>query len=52
MGKLVVDAIGARDYPTVQAFVVWMSLIFVVINILTDISYLLLDPRIRMDGDN
>lgn len=52
MGKLVIDAIGSRDYPTVQAFVVWMSLIFVVINILTDISYLLLDPRIRMDGDN
>ncbi len=47
MGYLVMDAILKRDYPVIQAFVVCMSMIYVVINLLTDLSYYFLDPRIR-----
>ncbi len=47
MGFLVMEAILMRDYPVIQAFVVWMAIIYVVINLLTDISYYLLDPRVR-----
>lgn len=48
VGKLAVDAINARDYPMIQAYVVWMAVIYVVINLLADLSYRLLDPRIRL----
>jgi peptide/nickel transport system permease protein len=47
LGKMVVDAIGARDYPVIQGFVVWMAIIYVVVNLLTDLSYHLLDPRVK-----
>lgn len=47
LGKLTVDAIFARDYPIVQGAVLTMALLFVVINLLTDIVYTFLDPRIR-----
>ena len=47
VGYMVMDAIIMRDYPMIQAFVVWMSVIYVVINLLTDISYYFLDPRMR-----
>ncbi len=47
LGFMVMDAINTRDYPMIQAFVVWMSVIYVVINLLTDISYYFLDPRMR-----
>ncbi|MCC5909116.1 MAG: ABC transporter permease [Clostridiaceae bacterium] len=45
LGKLVMDAIGARDYPVIQGFVVWMTFIYVMVNLIVDISYRLLDPR-------
>ena len=51
VGKLVIDAIAQRDYPLIQGYVVWMALIFVVINLLTDLSYRLLDPRVRLSRD-
>lgn len=51
VGKLAVDAISMRDYPMIQAYVVWMALIYVVINLITDLSYRILDPRIRLGGD-
>lgn len=47
MGRLVVDRILARDYPVVQGAVLVIALIFVVVNLLVDISYAYLDPRIR-----
>lgn len=50
VGKLAVDAINARDYPMIQAYVVWMAIIYVGINLLADISYRFLDPRIRLRG--
>lgn len=47
MGFLVMEAVIMRDYPMIQAFVVWISVIYVLVNLLTDISYYLLDPRMR-----
>jgi ABC-type dipeptide/oligopeptide/nickel transport system permease component len=47
MGRLVVDAIFARDYPVVQGTVLVIALLFVVVNLLVDLSYAFLDPRIR-----
>ncbi len=46
MGYMVTSAVTARDYPTIQAFVVWMSVIYIIINLLTDISYYYIDPRL------
>lgn len=48
VGKLAVDAINMRDYPIIQAYVVWMSIIYVVVNLITDSLYHYLDPRIRL----
>lgn len=47
MGRLVVDAIFARDFPLVQGTVLVIALLFVVVNLLVDLSYAYLDPRIR-----
>lgn len=51
VGKLAVDAINMRDYPMIQAYVVWMAVIYVAVNLITDLSYRLLDPRIRLGGE-
>ena len=48
VGKLAVDSITMRDYPMIQAYVVWMAIIYVVVNLVTDILYHVLDPRIRL----
>ena len=48
VGKLAVDAINMRDYPIIQAYVMWMAIIYVVVNLITDLSYHFLDPRIRL----
>lgn len=47
VGKLAVDSINMRDYPMIQAYVMWMAFIYVSINLITDILYSYLDPRIR-----
>lgn len=51
VGKMAVDAITMRDYPIVQAYVAWMAVIYVVVNLVTDILYRYLDPRVRLGGD-
>ena len=51
VGKMAVDAINMRDYPIIQAYVVWMAVIYVVVNLITDLSYRMLDPRIRVGGE-
>lgn len=48
VGKMAVDAITMRDYPVIQAYVIWMAVIYVIINLITDIIYHYLDPRIRL----
>ena len=50
VGKLALDAINMRDYPIIQAYVMWMAIIYVVVNLITDLSYHFLDPRIRLGG--
>lgn len=47
VGKMAVDAILARDYPLIQSYVVWMAFIYVSVNLLADILYHILDPRVR-----
>jgi len=47
LGRLTVDAVLARDYPTVQAVILLFSLVYVVMNLLVDVAYTVLDPRIR-----
>ena len=48
VGKMAVDAITMRDYPIIQAYVIWMAVIYVVVNLITDLIYHYLDPRIRL----
>lgn len=50
VGKLAVDSINMRDYPMIQAYVMWMAIIYVCVNLITDLSYRVLDPRIRLGG--
>ena len=47
LGRLTVDAVLARDYPTVQAVVLLFSAVYVLIDLLVDLTYTVLDPRIR-----
>ena len=49
VGKLAVDAIMMRDYPLIQAYVVWMAIIYVGVNLAADLLYLVLDPRVRLE---
>lgn len=48
VGKMAVDAITMRDYPVIQVYVIWMAIIYVCVNLFTDIFYHYLDPRIRL----
>lgn len=48
VGKLAVDSINMRDYPMILAYVVWMAIIYVLVNLVTDLLYRVLDPRIRL----
>ena len=48
VGKLAVDAINMRDYPVIQAYVMWMAIIYVLVNLVADLLYHELDPRIRL----
>ena len=47
LGRLTVDAVLARDFPTIQGVILFFSFVYVLINLLVDLSYGLLDPRIR-----
>jgi peptide/nickel transport system permease protein/oligopeptide transport system permease protein len=47
LGSFLITAIAKRDYPVVQGIVLWLAVVFVVINMLVDLAYAALDPRIR-----
>jgi peptide/nickel transport system permease protein len=47
VGRLVVDAIARRDYPIIQGVIIVFSGLYVLVNLLVDLSYTLFDPRIR-----
>jgi peptide/nickel transport system permease protein len=49
VGRLVVEAIFNRDFPVVQGVVLVVSLVFVVVSLLIDVAYALLDPRVRTE---
>ncbi len=49
LGNLAVSAITAYDYPLIQGYVLWIALIYMVINLVVDLSYHYLDPRIRLN---
>ena len=51
VGRLLIDSIGRRDYGVVQAAILLVATIFVVINLLVDLLYGFLDPRVRLAGD-
>ena len=47
IGKLLVDAVAHRDYPLIQALVLLLAAVFVIVNFVVDMIYVVLDPRIR-----
>ena len=50
VGKMAVDAIALKDFPVIQCYILWMALIYVLINLIVDLLYRFLDPRIRLEG--
>ena len=49
VGRMLYEAITARDFPIVQAFTVVIAIGFVLVNLLVDLSYVIIDPRIKLD---
>ena len=49
IGQLLIESIQKRDYPVVQACVLLISFVYVVVNLITDITYSVLDPRVRLE---
>lgn len=49
IGRLIIGAITSRDFPVIQGYIIMMSLLFLLINLLTDFICASLDPRIRLD---
>ena len=47
LGRLTVDSILRRDYPVIQGVILFFSLVYLLLNLLVDLAYLVLDPRIR-----
>ena len=47
LGRLVLDAVLARDYPIIQGLILFFSFVYIVVNLAIDLSYAMLDPRIR-----
>lgn len=52
VGELAIQAISNRDYPLIQGYVVWMTVIYVFVNLLVDILYQFIDPRIALGEGN
>jgi peptide/nickel transport system permease protein len=50
LGRLLIEAIFARDYPEIQGVVVVFALGFIVVNLLTDLVYGAIDPRVSVEG--
>jgi peptide/nickel transport system permease protein len=50
VGRLIIDAINQRDYPVIQGGVIVLAMLMVFVNLLVDLSYGFIDPRIKMGG--
>ena len=48
LGRLIIDAISFRDYPVIQGFVLFTGTVFVLVNLIVDVSYTWIDPRVRL----
>lgn len=51
IGMMAVNAISVQDYPIIQGYILWMAFIYVFINLVVDLLYSVLDPRIRLTGE-
>ncbi len=51
VGQLLIDSIQKRDYPVVQACILFISVTYVSVNLLTDLTYAFLDPRVRLETE-
>ena len=51
MGRLVIQAIGRRDYPVIQGAIMLIAGVYVLVNLLVDVLYVYIDPRIRYGHD-
>jgi peptide/nickel transport system permease protein len=51
MGRLVVQSIARRDYPVIQGAVVVIALTYVLVNLVVDVLYVYIDPRVRLGGE-
>lgn len=49
IGQLIVDSVARRDYPVIQGVVLFMAIVYLVVNLVVDLLYAVLDPRIRYD---
>jgi peptide/nickel transport system permease protein len=49
IGVVIVDSLEKYDFPVIMGTVLFISVILIIINILTDISYVLLDPRVKLE---
>jgi peptide/nickel transport system permease protein len=49
IGKLAMDSISARDYPVIQGFVLIMAVVYVLVNLLSDLCHHWLDPRVELE---
>jgi peptide/nickel transport system permease protein len=52
VGKYAIDAIYLRDYPVIQGFVLYLAIIFLMVNLLVDLAYRWLDPRLHFGGQD
>jgi len=50
LGSLAISAITSMDYPLIQGYVLWIAIIYMLVNLAVDASYSLLDPRLRKGG--
>ena len=50
VGKMAIDAISVKDFPVIQGYILWMAMIYVLVNLGVDLLYRVLDPRIRLEG--
>jgi peptide/nickel transport system permease protein len=48
MGRLLLQAVNQRDYPVVQGIVTFIAILIIVVNIVVDVLYTLIDPRIEL----
>lgn len=50
LGRMIINAISFRDIPVIQGFVIFTGTVFVLVNLLVDLTYKWIDPRVRLDG--